>query len=59
MSGACAEDLLWLGLDFGRGCASASTTDDTLYFSVVTVIAYFVWRPGATRLVESVEGFIA
>lgn len=56
-SGTCAQDLLWFRLDFGGGCASTSTTDNTLYFSIVAVVAYFVWRP--TRLVESVEGFVA
>ena len=51
------QDLLWFRLDFGRGCASTPATDDTLYsFSVVTVVAYFVWR---STLVERFEGFVA
>ena len=55
--GTCAWDLLWFRLDFGRGCASASTTYDAFYFHIVAVVAYFVWR--SARLVESVEGFVA
>jgi hypothetical protein len=51
------RNLLWLGLDFGCGRASASPANDTLYFSIITVVACFVWR--STRLVERVEGFVA
>jgi hypothetical protein len=51
------RDLLWFRLDFGRGCTSSSSANDTLHLAVVTVVACFEWRP--TRLEETLESWFA
>lgn len=52
-SGVDMEDLLWFGFDFGSGRTSTSSAYNTLHLAVITVVAYFVWRP--TRLEERLE----